>query len=152
MHLLITSDYEDSLSRIIQHLARQHFRCLNRSCQRSGTLWEGGHKGSLADAEPCLLHCYRYIELNPVTARMVGAPDQYRCSSYHHKARGRSREAREQLPRFGQSRMEVKTEHEIGECVSANRVLGGKDCRRQVELRLGRRFNHGVIGRPVDQN
>jgi putative transposase len=36
-----------------------------------------------------LLHCYRYIELNPVRARMVENPDGYRWSSYGANAHGR---------------------------------------------------------------
>ena len=38
---------------------------------RSGTLWEGRHKGSVIDADYYLLNCYRYIELNPVRASML---------------------------------------------------------------------------------
>jgi putative transposase len=37
-------------------------------------------------ADDYLLRCYRYIELNPVTARMVDKPEQYHWSSYRANA------------------------------------------------------------------
>jgi len=39
-----------------------------------------------------VLACYRYIELNPVRAGMVAAPEQYRWSSYAVNAEGRTSE------------------------------------------------------------
>jgi putative transposase len=35
-----------------------------------------------------LLNCYRYIEMNPVRAGMVGVPAAYRWSSYRANAFG----------------------------------------------------------------
>jgi putative transposase len=52
-------------------------------------LWEGRCKACPVDRESYLLHCYRYIELNPVRARMVGDPGDYRWSSYSANANGR---------------------------------------------------------------
>ena len=82
IHLLITPHYKDSISRVIQHMGRQYVRYINKTYSRTGTLWEGRHKGSLVDAEHYLLTCYRYIELNPVTAGIVTRPDMYPWSSY----------------------------------------------------------------------
>ena len=45
-------------------------------------------KASLVESEAYLLTCYRYIELNPVRARMVEAPGAYRWSSYGYHALG----------------------------------------------------------------
>ena len=55
---------------------------------RTGTLWEGRFKSSIVDSERYLLTCYRYIEMNPVRAAMVDAPDGYRWSSYARNALG----------------------------------------------------------------
>jgi putative transposase len=40
------------------------------------------------DSDHYLLRCQRYIELNPVRARMVAQPAEYRWSSYHAHGRG----------------------------------------------------------------
>lgn len=55
----------------------------NRRHGRSGTLWEGRFKSCLVESERYLLTVYRYIELNPVRAAMVAAPQSYRWSSVH---------------------------------------------------------------------
>ena len=62
--------------------------------QRSGALWEGRYKVSIVDAEGYLLSCMRYIELNPVRARMVRRPENYPWSSYAANAGGGGRYAR----------------------------------------------------------
>ena len=59
VHLLMTPSESDSISRIIQHVGRQYVKYINKNYRRSGTLWEGRHKGSLVDAEAYLLACYR---------------------------------------------------------------------------------------------
>jgi len=62
----------------------------NKQYGRSGTVWEGRHKSSLVQTDRYLLTCYRYIELNPVTAGMVMKPEQYRWSSYRVNAWGKN--------------------------------------------------------------
>jgi putative transposase len=63
-------------------------RYVNDHYHRSGTLWEGRYKASLVDCERYVLRCYRSIELNPVCARMVSDPADYRWSSYRRNAGG----------------------------------------------------------------
>ena len=82
VHLLLTPSDETGISCLLQHVGRLYVLYINKTYRRSGTLWEGRHKASLVDAENYLLACYRYIEMNPVAARMVEAPDQYQWSSY----------------------------------------------------------------------
>ncbi|MFQ3197418.1 MAG: putative transposase [Paraglaciecola sp.] len=47
---------------------------------------EGRFKSTLVDTERYLLTLYRYIELNPVRARMVEHPAAYPWSSYQGNA------------------------------------------------------------------
>lgn len=44
-------------------------------------VWEGRYKSSPIETEAYLLACGRYVELNPVRARMVKRPEPYRWSS-----------------------------------------------------------------------
>nr|WP_304382529.1 transposase [Xanthomonas vasicola] len=48
---------------------------------RTGTLWEGRYKACLVDSADDVLRCYRYIELNPVRARLADNPAAYRWPS-----------------------------------------------------------------------
>ncbi len=47
------------------------------------------YRATLIDTERYLLTCMRYIELNPVRARMVGHPRDYPWSSYRAHAQGK---------------------------------------------------------------
>jgi len=71
VHLLATPNHKHANSHMMQDIGRKYVRFINRSYQRSGTLWEGRFKASLIDSEAYLLTCMRYIELNPVRAMMV---------------------------------------------------------------------------------
>lgn len=88
-HLLMTPASKEGISRVMQSLGRRYVQYINRTYQRCGTLWESRHKSSLVDAECYLLACYRYIELNPVTAGMVTHPGEYPWCSYHTNAYGK---------------------------------------------------------------
>jgi len=88
VHLLLTPDTADGVSRLMQDIGREYVRYVNQTYQRSGTLFEGRFKSSLVDSETYCLACYRYIELNPVRAAMVIAPQDYRWSSFRTNALG----------------------------------------------------------------
>jgi putative transposase len=56
--------------------------------QREGALWEEGFDVTPVHNNRYALACMRYIELNPVRARMARSPEQFRWSSYRCNALG----------------------------------------------------------------
>jgi len=86
VHLLMTPETSDGVSRVMQSIGRRYVQYINVTYKRSGTLWEGRHKSSLVDEDNYLLSCYRYIEMNPVRAGMVEHPGDYKWSSYRVNA------------------------------------------------------------------
>jgi len=82
VHLLMTSQRQDGISLTMQQLGSSFVRHINERYSRTGTLWEGRFRSSPVDSDYYCLACYRYIELNPVRAGIVAAPDDYRWSSY----------------------------------------------------------------------
>lgn len=82
VHLLMTPETETGISNVMQSLGRRYVQYFNKRYQRSGTLWEGRYKSSLISDDRYVLACYRYIESNPVRARIVQNPGDYRWSSY----------------------------------------------------------------------
>ncbi|WP_093479039.1 transposase [Halopseudomonas yangmingensis] len=90
IHLLATPTGPDSICLMMQALGRRYVRYFNSRHRRTGTLWEGRYKSCLVDSDGYLLHCQRYIELNPVRAAMVAAPGDYRWSSYRTNAFGKA--------------------------------------------------------------
>ncbi len=88
VHLLVTGRHEGSLSRLMQVLGRRYSRYVNRVYERTGALNEERFKSSLVESEAYFLECMRYIELNPVRARMVAHPGRYAWSSYRESVSG----------------------------------------------------------------
>jgi REP-associated tyrosine transposase len=81
VHLLLEPSNATSLGLLMKRLSGRQTRYHNQLEGRSGTLWGGRYKSSLVQYEGYLLACCRYIELNPVRARMVAVPQDYPWSS-----------------------------------------------------------------------
>jgi putative transposase len=88
VHLLVTPGDAGSLPYVMQCLGRRYVRYVNDAHRRTGTLWEGRYKASPVDSDAYLMRCYRYVELNPVRAAMVAAPQDYPWSSYRANGLG----------------------------------------------------------------
>jgi putative transposase len=90
VHLLVTPEDAHGASRMMQAIGRLYVRYVNTRHHRTGTLWEGRFRSAVVDSDRYLFTCGRYIELNPVRARMVDDAHQYGWSSHRHNAYGES--------------------------------------------------------------
>jgi hypothetical protein len=86
---------------VFMKLLKQRFtQWYNRRKDRKGTLWEERFKSVLVDGRgQGLTAMAAYIDLNPVRARMVKDPKDYRWSGYGEAAAGRRR-AKEAIQRL----------------------------------------------------
>lgn len=100
VHLLATGVEKGAVPAMMQSVGRRYVRYINSIYGRTGTLFEGRYKSSLIESERYLLTCYRYIELNPVRARMVVDPGDYRWSSYRHHVLGEGNDLITDRPEF----------------------------------------------------
>lgn len=82
VHLLITPGITNACTALMRDLGRRYVQYFNRRYARTGTLWEGRFRSSVAESARYVLGCYRYIELNPVRAGMVDRPMAYLWSSH----------------------------------------------------------------------
>lgn len=165
LHLLLTPLQEGALSRLMQSLGRSYVRRFNLRHGRSGTLWEGRYRSTVIDSERYLLLCMVYIDLNPVRAGMVPAPEFYPWSSHGHYiglrhdkwlaphplvwSLGNTPFAREaayaELVRQGLS---VVQQRELSESALQGWPLGGARFLAQLREQTGRRLEKGRAGRP----
>ncbi|MEO7455098.1 MAG: transposase [Gemmatimonadaceae bacterium] len=88
VHLLATPSSPTAASRMMQLVGAKYARNFNRWEARTGTLFDGRFRGTVVDSEQYYLTCSRYIELNPVRARLAAAPEGHRWSSFHCNALG----------------------------------------------------------------
>lgn len=71
-----------NLSRLMRHLNGVYTQDFNRRHGKVGHLFQGRFKAVLVDRDAYLLEVCRYVELNPVRAAMVAAPEDWPWSSY----------------------------------------------------------------------
>jgi putative transposase len=88
-HLLVSAKEKGALSACMQELGRKFVSTTNRIRSRTGGLWEGRFYAGYLEPEGYLLRCMRYIELNPVRAKIVANAGAYRWSSFSANATGR---------------------------------------------------------------
>jgi len=88
VHLLMTPTSPDGISLLMKNLGQRFVQFVNRVHKRTGALWEGRYYSSVVDSGAYLFTCHRYIEMNPVRARMVARPGDFPWSSYRTNAEG----------------------------------------------------------------
>jgi len=80
-HILLQTP-AGNLSQIMHHINGAYTNYFNVKRKRSGHLFQGRYKALLVDIDEYAQELSRYIHLNPVKARMVEKPEQYKWSSY----------------------------------------------------------------------
>ena len=88
VHLLVTPSRPEGVSRLMHALDERYTRYIGEAHERSGPLLEERFKAWPLRSRRHLLDCMRYIESNPVRARLVAAPGEYRWSSFRANALG----------------------------------------------------------------
>ena len=85
-HLYLTPTTAHGTAKAMHLLGLRYVMYFNRKYGRVGTLWTGPYRDKAITDERYWLTCLRYIELNPVRAKLVVRPEQYQWSSYRAHA------------------------------------------------------------------
>jgi len=88
VHLLFTPSRAGGATRLMRAAADGYGRHLAEAHGFEGELWEQGFDATPVHARRYFFHCMRYIEANPVRARLVREPGDYRWSSWRANALG----------------------------------------------------------------
>ena len=81
VHLLVVPKQEESLARGIGGTNLVYTQYINRKYERSGRLWQNRFYSTIIEKESYLLTATRYIERNPVRAKIVKNAEDYKWSS-----------------------------------------------------------------------
>lgn len=167
VHLIVNPGSDPTkLSSLMKRLAGRHTRRLNRLRRRTGTSWEGRFKCSPIESDAYLLACARYIDLNPVRARIVEQPEEYAWSSFRARtglsvcpwldpdpcflALGPTGEQRQQRYREFVMRGIPKLELDfLRTAVTRNQLTGSDAFSLEIEQLTGARILNRPPGRPV---
>ena len=165
IHLLLSGDHAYSVPRFMKAVNQRYVQYINGAYRRSGTLWEGRYKSSLIESERYFLTCMRYIELNPVRARMVANAGDYCWSSYRANAAGKRDAALQLHPLYlainedPEKRLRLYADfvdkavtsdelETLRDSLQTGRPTGSDAFAEQVEQMSGRRVIKRLAGRP----
>lgn len=167
VHLLLAPDTQAGLGALMKRLAGRQTQHHNRAEGRRGTLWEGRYKSSPVQSDRYLMACIRYIELNPVRARMVAEPEDYIWSSARRWSVGANpypwvdeasfpaefgsgaESVGEAYRRFIREAIPDGEWSLIRDSVNRGQLTGDHRFIDEVQQILGRRIEHRKQGRPV---
>ena len=165
VHLLMPPVADSGPSRVMKGIGQRYVQHVNRTYRRTGTLFEGRFRSSLVEADGYLLACQRYIELNPVRAQMVEAPDDYQWSSYSANGLGSPDPLVDPHPLYtalAESDAARRSAYRnlfadtlpddllsaIRDATNGGFVLGSDHFQKQIAAMVGRRTWPGNSGRP----
>jgi putative transposase len=165
VHLLVTPSTAESLPRTMQSLGRRYVRHINWAHKRTGTMWEGRYRAAPIDSDAYFLSCCRYIELNPVRARMAAHPRDYPWSSFRahadgqkdalvgdhplYRALGPSVAKRQQAYReLFRAKLGAEFVEALRAATNGGWALGDERFKRRIAKMAGRRADKLPIGRP----
>ncbi len=159
VHLLVVPSDEESLRRGIGEAHRLYTRHINFKTKTRGHLFQGRFFSCPLDTSN-LLAAARYVERNPVRAKICKQAEEYKWSSasYHlglkksdpliqrkHKGIGRPKEWRKWLESDPPDINELRHYFRVG------RPYGGEAFIKQAELITGRSLFLKKAGRPKNQ-
>lgn len=155
VHLLLVPRHEDGLRATLSETHRRYTRMVNFREGWRGHLWQERFASFPADGT-YLLNVARYIEMNPVRARLVTRPEDYRWSS----ARAHVHDLTDALldtcallqfepawRTFLQEDMNEKTASTIRMHENTGRPYGDADFIAKIENMLGRNLTPQKPGR-----
>ena len=157
IHLVVVPETAAGLARAVGEAHRRYTVLVNRRERWTGYLWQGRFSSCPLD-EKHLLMAVRYVEQNPVRARLVRQPWRYGWSSAAAHVRGRD----DGLVRV-KPMLELVSEdwrgylgQETGQTDQAllqlhsrtGRPLGAPGFIERLESKLGRKIGLGLRGRP----
>lgn len=166
VHLVVEpGDDVTSISQLMKQLAARQTRRVNKMEGRSGTLWEGRYKISPIQRDEYLLHCCRYVERNPVKARMVHGAEEYPWSSYRARAGytipewldideiylalgATENERQARYKHFIENDVNSDVTRLIRESLARNQLTSNFAFIDEIELRIGIRIERRGPGRP----
>ena len=90
VHLVLeTTEKGGKLSEIMKGINLSYAQYYKNKHRHIGHFWQDRYKSIIISKDDYLLACGSYVELNPVRARIVEDPKDYRWSSYNAYAHGK---------------------------------------------------------------
>ncbi len=90
IHLLVEPKEDGNLARAMEMVQKNYAKYFNKKYNRTGHVFQGRYKSFVIQEDKYFMACSRAIDFDPVAARKVDAPEDYKWSGYHVLALGQS--------------------------------------------------------------
>ena len=146
VHLIVVPNSEQSLARGIGETHRRYTRAINFREGWRGYLWQGRFASVPLD-EPYLMAAMRYVEHNPVAAKLVVHAEEYPWSSAHAHVTGQQDPVLSPHPLvetirdwrwFLRTAEDEATRHRLEQQLRTGRPQGAEGFLNRLEQGLGR--------------
>ena len=89
LHLLLKAQKGEELPKFLQVILQSYAIYFRKRYHSTGYVFQGRYKSLLIKKENYLLECARYIERNPLRAKIVTSPEEYEWTSYSFYSEGK---------------------------------------------------------------
>jgi putative transposase len=158
VHLLTRPKNEESLYKMMQGVTLCYTQHINKEHKRTGRLWESRYHSCIVDKEKYLWAAARYIEQNPIRAKIVEKAEDFPYSSARAHIAGARDEAlgeelfkeeqREDYIKFIRLNIPEKETNSIRYYTRTGRPFGSEEFIKKMEKKLDKRFILQRPGRP----
>ena len=168
INLLVTAHNEQALGELMQDLGRRYVRYINRTHQRTGTLWEGRYRTAFIQDAPYVVRAYVWLDTGGNVDGVNGMEGQQKISEHTSAMRHLGQYAPEfirdhsQYWQLGNTPFERQSAYaqllaeglpqvqvnELERAVQTGWALGDTSFILQAEQITGRRISPATRGRP----
>ncbi len=158
IHLIAYPENADSLSRALAVAHMNYAQYLHRKSGLVGHLWQGRFYSCALD-EDHLLRAARYVEMNPVRAKLVAKPEEWEWSSARHHlgldsstlletSHWPDEDTLAEWPSMLTAQDSEGAVEQLRRATYTGRPLGSEEWIDMLETKTGRRLRPGKPGRP----
>ena len=159
IHLVVVPNTEEGLNRVLKPLHMRYAQRINREKGWKGHLWQGRFFSSPLD-EVYMWAAIRYVERNPVRAKICRLPWQYEWSSAAAHVDSKTSSRLLNLSQWNKQITNAEWQKELTDGIDAKQVarirsnthigrpLGDDGFISKLEIIFGRRIRPLPVGRP----
>lgn len=155
-HILVAPNSIEGLGKCLHGLTFRYAQYFNNKYGRSGRLWQNRYFSCPVDKDEYLWTVVKYIEMNPVRARIVERPEEWKWSSAGEHIRGKGNNniklhrwlREEERKEYAKLMLGKNDEEKIRKATSTGRPLCGEKFFNKLETILNRDLRPKKGGRP----
>jgi putative transposase len=160
VHLVLEPPDEAALAALLKQVHQAYTRRINAREKWTGCLWQGRFASCAMD-EAHALAAVRYVELNPVRARLCARAEDWPWSSAEAHVNGRPEPMLAEVPflkriadwrRYLAEGLDAQTEARIGYFTGTGFPLGAETWIAGLERKAGRSLRPRPVGRPESRD